>query len=126
MGIEKIEPVIIEYRTFEEERLPDISIYYVFKGRKRGTSRGFKVDLGRFARKMGERIYPTGSKMFRRESRFLEYLRANEIQGIFITLVEGVSFLEASQVTAEVHGKELFKRYSLLGRLGIKKLVGEE
>jgi hypothetical protein len=109
-----ITAVKYEYRTFEDNRLPKIGIYYIFCNRNMGLCREFKVDVGRYLRKMGERIYPHIDYYFENEGLLLNNLKKSNIQGIMTSVVDGISFKDISDIVASFHKIEFFNTHDWL------------
>jgi hypothetical protein len=118
-----VEPLTVEYRTFEGELKPNFCVYYLFNKRNMGLYKNFRIDSLSFIEGKCERVYPYDEvREFRGEKRFLDCLKSERTQGIFITLMSGLSFGEHSRLVADIHANSFFEQYSLLKDLGIRGL----
>jgi hypothetical protein len=114
-----ISPVKYEYRTFEDRRLPKIGVYYIFQKRNMGLCREFKVDVGRYLRRMGTRVYPNIDYYFESERFLLESLERNKIQGIMTSVVDGISFRYLTEIVADFHKDEFFRTHNWLEEIKV-------
>lgn len=106
-----ISPVVLDYKTFEKERLPKIAVYYIFSNHgNMGLCREFKIDIPRLVRDREQVIVPMYSYEFLKEQDFLGLLEGHKFQAIRTKIPDKMSFKMLSEVIASVHFKDFMKR----------------
>ncbi len=114
------EAVRIDYVTFPDERFPNIGIYYIFSGYKGiGLCREFRVDVQRFLLRRGSRVFPVSCYEFVGEGELLQRFQEKNKQGIRTRSLDGISFQELSQVIANIHGIDFFKKHDWLSSVRV-------
>ena len=108
-----IKSVPIEYKTYSNERLPKIGIYYMFSNQNLnvGLCREFKLDLGDL-RTSGDEVITSGYNLdFITERRILEYLTKHRFQAIRTRIVDGVSFNQLTNLVSQIHFQDFLGRH---------------
>ncbi|VVB79015.1 Uncharacterised protein [uncultured archaeon] len=121
LEVMEFKPVEMSYVNFSEDRFPNFAVYYVFPNHRNvGICREFKVDLQRYLLKMGKRVYPTNSYIFKNEEDLLGLFDQDKKQGIRTCGMNGMSFTDLTEVIANIHRDEFFKKYYWLETIEIK------
>jgi hypothetical protein len=116
--INQISEIDLEYVTFSEERKPKIGIYYIFPEYiDKGLCKEFKIDLKLYANIRRQKISPILDYEFISESKLLNSLERNKIQGIKTKIPSQLSFENFCKIIAEVHLREFFKRHEWIKEL---------
>lgn len=109
MGIIKVP--LIDYKNFENERIPFVGIYYLFKNSNFGLCKEFRIDIENCISFGAGIIIPRDSYVFFKERYLLRDLEEKKIQGIKTEVIEGISFKELSMLIARIHLEEFLKRH---------------
>lgn len=123
MGIITIEDFHRDYMTFDQERFPDIGIYYLFKHHDRGVCIEGSLDIQRLVEEKEKSIIFNNKYAFAGEHKLLEILEDKKVQGIRTQPVQGLSLKKLVEITANQHFDEFLKRHPWLTNLEIKKYI---
>tara|TARA_Y100000034_G_C6701197_1_gene309246 strand:- start:332 stop:688 length:357 start_codon:yes stop_codon:yes gene_type:complete len=114
-----IKSVPIEYKTYSNERLPKIGIYYMFSNQNLnvGLCREFKLDLGDLRTSGDETISSQFDFTFITERRILEYLTKHRFQAIRTQIIDGVSFNALTDLVSQIHFQDFLGRHEWIRNL---------
>ncbi len=113
-----IEPVTLDYKNFQDERLPQVAVYSIFpKYLDKGLGRTFRFNLSTFIEEHFKRFVPLFDYVIVSESKFLKEIEAVHFQAVRVDIPQNLSFDDLTFVIAGLHFEEFLKRHPWLSEL---------
>ena len=109
---------LIDYQSFEDERLPKVGVYYIFpRFIDKGICHEFTLDLNDLRETGDETIYSGFKYPFITEQRVITYLERHQFQAIRTQLPDNISFNQTAEIIAQIHFREFLKRHQWINQI---------
>ena len=118
-----IEVLKLDYRNFQEERLPQVAVYSIFpKYVDKGMGRTFRFNLSNFIEEHYKRFVPLYDYVIVSEEKFLQEIEAGHFQAVRVAIPSSLSFHDLTFVVAGLHFDEFIKRHPWLSELRLMEM----